>query len=204
VENTNGIELIGAGCILTYEGRWVFEVQKPGKWVHRLGQPPRLGLGCIGGTLEPGETAVQALQREAGEEICSQISLRSAQETIDISPTARSVLTHFFIEGLRPAMIWEAADEGYFPGLKVAVFLGEAESDPTPGDLPAIVLGSRHLVPSVGSGKVTVGDLGSLGAEIRARQELPLNGRLQLQGTLRFLYDLRGTQNSILERDHPS
>lgn len=196
--DTGGIELIGVGCILTYEGRWVFEVQKPGKWVQRPGQPPLLGLGCIGGTLEPGESAIQALQREAEEEICSQISLRSALETVDVSPTARCVLTRFFIEGIRPAMIWEAAGVGYISGLKVAVFLGDVETDPTPGDLPAIVLGDRHLVLSVGSGDVTVGDLDGLGAETRARQELPLNGQLELQGTLRFLYDLHRTQHSLL------
>ncbi len=95
-------------------------------------------------------------------------------------------------------MIWEASGEGFIPGLKVAVFLGDVDGNPQPGDLPAIVLGDPQLVLEVGSGEVTLADLDKHGAEIRARQHLPLNGQLELHGTLRFLYDLHGTPNSLL------
>ncbi len=196
--DAESIDLIGAGCLLSVDGRWVFEVQKAGKWLRRPGRPPVLGIGCIGGSLEPGETAIEALQREAREEINSEISLRSARETIDISPAGCRILSDFAVEGLHPAMIWEGSDPGFIPGLKVAVFLGDVDGDPSPGDLPAIVLADPRLVLEIGSGELTVGDLEGHGAEVRSKLGLPSNGNLQLQDTLRFVYDLHGTTNSLI------
>ena len=69
--------LSGAACLLWHDDRMVFEIQKSAKWVREAGRPPGLGLGCIGGTVEEGETPMQTMRREALEEIGCPLKISS-------------------------------------------------------------------------------------------------------------------------------
>ena len=69
----DAFDFIGASCLLVSGGRLLLEVQKQGKWLYRPGQPPLIGIGCIGGTIEPGESVTEALRREAREEMAAKL-----------------------------------------------------------------------------------------------------------------------------------
>jgi hypothetical protein len=61
--------IIGASIILRHEGRLLFEIQKPSKWLQQPDGTLSIGMGCIGGNIEQGETPRQALEREALEDM---------------------------------------------------------------------------------------------------------------------------------------
>ena len=61
--------IIGVSVILKQEDRYLFEIQKTAKWIQKPDGRYQIGMGCIGGRLENGETAQQALEREIKEEV---------------------------------------------------------------------------------------------------------------------------------------
>ena len=63
------------------EGLW-FELAKPKHWVTRRRWQHEVGLGAIGGSLEPGESLDDCWRREALEEIGVIPELRAARETV--------------------------------------------------------------------------------------------------------------------------
>ena len=64
-EGSASVRFTGAACLLFSGPRLVLEVRKEHKWQRLSGKPVQIGIGCVGGTIEPGETPVQALRREA-------------------------------------------------------------------------------------------------------------------------------------------
>ena len=190
--------IIGVSCLLRTGPKLVLEVRKPGKWIQRPGKPPLIGLGCIGGSLEEGESVIEALQRESREEIGCGIALRSARATVDISPSGVRVLENYLIDDLCPAMIWEAdPQDGYVPGAKVVVFVGETDGDPQPGDLPAIVLAAPALISDIGTRTMTAAEATARGAELRQRIDIPPDAELRLANTLEFVHRLMGTPHDL-------
>ncbi len=182
------VSFTGAGSILLSGRRLVLEVRKKHRWEYAPGQPPRIGLGSIGGSLEPGETPLQALHREALEEIGCPIEVWSAQRTAYVTPEEVRILSDFDLDGVRPAMVWEVTDPTFVVGSHVAVFLARVEDDPQPRDLPGIVLAEPELIPRIGFDSISIAEVKALGAEVRANTELPAEGRLILANTLhRFM-----------------
>ena len=190
--------IIGVSCFLRVGPRLIFEIQKPGKWTQRPGKPRLIGMGCIGGSLEEGESVIEALQREAREEIGCDIALGSARTTVDISPNGVTVLENCLFDDLRPAAIWETDPRnGYIPGAKVVVFVGEAEGDPQPLDLPAIVLADPSLISDIGTQTLTVAEARARGADVRQQIDMPPDGELCLASTLKFAHRLMGTPHDL-------
>ncbi len=187
----------GVGCLLFAGQRLVLEIQKPHKWTHAPGQSPVIGVGCIGGHIEAGETPLQTLQREAVEEIQCGIDLWSARQTAAISPAEVRLLDGFTLDGLVPAMVWEIAGPGLTAGFKVAVYLGRTMADPQPDDLPAIILAQANFIETLDAGAMTVQQARDAGAQFRTRIDLPANGRLVAANSLRCLLDLRQTHPSL-------
>ena len=177
----------GAACLLWHGDRMVFEIQKPAKWAREAGRPPGLGLGCVGGTVEAGETPLQTMQREAVEEIGCPLDLRSARTTADIVDDAVDLRADVKIDGLVPAALWTVTHPSYDPGTRVAVFLGACRGEPQPDDLPAIALGEPRTVFDLLAREASVARAREAGVEFRQKIELPPEGRLVLANTLKRL-----------------
>ncbi len=183
--------LIGTSCLVWWENVLVLELQKPGKWHLDADGQVHLGLGCIGGSLEKGESALEALQREALEEMGCGIALLDAPQSWAVTPDCKVLERTWNAPGTRPVMVWEACLPGLLPGRKVAVFRGRPLAEPLPGDLPALLLLAPEVLLAIGGAPMRLRDALSLGAVLRARAELPQAGWLELTGTpavLRLLH----------------
>ena len=195
------LRIIGTSSLLTFGPSVVLEVQKQRKWAHSPEDALAIGIGCIGGSRENDETVIATLRRECAEEIACEVKLRSAEYTIDISPTGLQIYDDLTFDGLRPAMVWEDAAPGLMPELvadvKVAVFLGMVDKQPKPVDLPAILYAPSSLICELADGDCTVGDLRSRHAKLEARIDIPPNARLEPVGTLKHLIHLRRTDPQL-------
>lgn len=188
-------DFIAAGCILRTGNRYVLEIQKPEKWNHNALGSLVLGVACIGGGLESGETVIEAVQRESIEEVGCTVDLRSSEQTIDVTPADVRTRSDLLFDGIRPAMICELSQEGFIPGKKVVVFLGSTDEYPKPGDLPAIIVTEPQRIFELGNGNLTVAQLRESGAEIRSNVDLPQDAGLRLSGILEFVCEHRTYTN---------
>ncbi len=74
--------LTGVSAILTDGADLLLEITKPSHWGSLPDGRLLVGLGAIGGSLEPGETVLGCLDREAGEEIGARLAIESAPCTL--------------------------------------------------------------------------------------------------------------------------
>ena len=164
--------IIGASIILKHRDGLLFEVQKQQKWVERPDGKVGIGIGCIGGGLEEDESATDALQREAREEIgcdvewvpCEPAFL--ADDRGNVAP-----LDEPAPEGA--AFLWEVDRPGYIRGARVAVFLGRPIGDPRPVDLPALLTMDLTTLQVCAGADSTLEDLLACGASLRESQPIP-------------------------------
>ncbi|MEW6752695.1 MAG: NUDIX domain-containing protein [Candidatus Latescibacterota bacterium] len=192
--------ILGAACLLRTEAALVLEVQKPHKWVYGARDAVRIGVGCIGGGLRPGEHPVDALQRECVEEIGCGAHLRSARMTLDVGPDGTVVECPWTGEEAHPALLWEGTGPDSLPGGKVAVYLGEATGRPQPRDLPALLLVDASLLWALGDQTLSLGAALDAGAGLRTGRPLPPHGVLELVGTLAVLTRLRRTHAAFVDQ----
>lgn len=80
-----GILIIGVAILLRVENRFLFELQKSAKW-RRQQEKVSIGMGCIGGTVEKGETIEDALSREAFEEIGCKVAFTRSTRPFSLDP----------------------------------------------------------------------------------------------------------------------
>lgn len=176
----------------------MLEVRKTHKWEQRDGTTV-IGIGGIGGTMEAGESPLQALQREAVEEIGCEIVPQPSRRTALESPVGIQIATDVRIDGLSPAMIWVVTDPTYKVGAKVAVFLGQAVADPQPGDLPALLLAEPAWIRQLSEEPVSIRETLDAGVEVRSKVELPEDAAFQPANTLRRLLVLRDQYRDVFE-----
>jgi hypothetical protein len=158
-----------------------------------------IGIGCIGGSIEEGESPVEALKREALEEIGCSVDLRSAGRTAYIRDEAVEILPELDFCGLQPAIVWEVTDPSFQVGSNVSVFLGQADDNPQPIDLPAIILADPGVISMINFESVSVDEILKSGAEIRQNIDIPRNGRLILANTLRRLMLLHADHRELFD-----
>ncbi|MDI6771327.1 MAG: NUDIX domain-containing protein [bacterium] len=173
--------ILGASVLLRQEGRLLFEVQKPAKWTHAPGGEFIIGIGCIGGRVELGESALEALQREALEEIGCTVLLDTPGSPFFMGPDGSVRMldpreTREVEEGI--LFLWEGSGPDLIKGGQVAVFSGTAQGHPRPVGLPAIIGLDLETLFECRACGLTVGEVLDRGAILMERQAVPRNARL--------------------------
>ncbi len=133
--------LTGASALVCTEQGLLLEITKPLRWQRCADGATGVGIGAIGGSLEPGETLLACLQREAQEELGTTLEVLSARETIycsEDSPLSRLALQ----TGECPLpCLWTVGANRYrgqelsAPTLAIATFWARPAGPIFPGDL---------------------------------------------------------------------
>ncbi len=191
---------IGVAIVLREKDGLLFELQRSAKWKRGLDGVREIGLSCIGGTVEEGESLEGALQREAMEEIGCRVSF-------DPSPCPFSMDPAGNVSPLVPGSVpdgvhclWEGNDPGYVPGGKVAVYAGHTVGRVAPGDLSAIATLKPDLFLELATESLTVEGLQQRGGVLQERTPVPRAARLKPVGTSARLLDLRRRHPDLLQR----
>lgn len=184
--------IVGVSILLRAHGLFVFEIQKPATWRRRPDGLVEIGVACIGGRLEPGETPREALEREVREEVGCGVEIEPWAEPFLVDP--RGEVRRLGRRGVPEdaAFLWERArgGPGFIPGARVAVYLGRAVGDPTPKDLPATIEMGLLTLRDTRDGTLTVEDLVARGALLRERAPIPRRARVRPVDTARVVAEL--------------
>ena len=156
-------------------------------------------MGCIGGTVEEGETLEDALAREAFEEIGCKVAFARSIRPFSLDPIgAVSPLPPQSVsEGVQ--FVWEGNDPGFIAGGKVAVYVGTAIGRAEPRDLPALVQLEPELLYALGQGPLAIQDVEQRGGILQERQRIPRSALLTPVGTASRLLELRRRYPELLQ-----
>lgn len=190
--------IIGSACILQHGEVLLFELQKQHKWRYGADGTPTIGLGCIGGRLERDESAQQALQREACEEIGCRVELRRPDKRVFIGPDLSARRLDPGEDDPLAALYWEATGSGFIPGARVAVYLGTAIGEPRPADLPAVLCLPKPVLSMLWSGG-NVEHFIRAGCWLLEREPIPRDALLEPAGTVAVLAQLHRPSPDIVE-----
>ena len=192
--------IIGVAIVLREKDGLLFELQRSAKWKRGRDGAVEIGLSCIGGTVEEGETLEGALQREAIEEIGCRVAFDPSTHPFSMDPEGRAspLVPGSVPDGVH--FLWEGNDPGYVPGAKVAVYAGHTTGRAEPGDLSAIATLKPDLFFELARKSLTVSDLEPRGGILRERTPVPRSARLKPVGTAARLLDLGRRHPDLLQR----
>ena len=111
-----GMSIMGVAILLREEDRFLFELQKRSKWRRQGDGALRIGMGCIGGRVEEGESVEGALRREALEEIGCEIACDGSTHPFSIDPSGvvSPLCSESVPDGVR--FVWEGKGPGFVAG----------------------------------------------------------------------------------------
>ena len=195
--------IIGVAIVLTEKHGLLFELQREAKWKRGPDGVIEIGMSCIGGTVEEGESLEGALQREAMEEIGCRVAFDRSAKPFSMAPAGN-------VSPLPPGSVpdgvqflWEGNDPGFVPGAVVAVYAGHATARAEPGDLSGIVTLESGLYYQFATESSTIEHLEQRGAILRERVRIPRSARVKPVGTAARLLELRRRYPELLNRILP-
>lgn len=195
--------IIGAAIILSERNGLLFELQREEKWKRAPDGVIEIGMSCIGGTVEEGESLEGALQREAMEEIGCRVAFDRSAEPFSMDPAGNvSPLPQGSVpDGVQ--FLWEGNDPGFVPRAVVAVYAGHATARAAPGDLSGIVTLKPDLFYELATESFTVESLEGRGGILQERVRIPRSARVKPVGTAAWLLELRTRHPELLKRILP-
>ena len=198
-QDMSDILIIGVAILLREKNGFLFELQKPAKWRRQRGGVLEIGMSCIGGTVEEGETLECALHREAFEEIGCRIAFDRSTHPFSMDPNGRvSPLPPRSVpDGVQ--FVWAGNDPGFVAGAKVAVYVGHTIGRAEPGDLPAIVELGPDLFYVLGTRPLTIQSVEQRGGILQERRRIPRSAHLTPVGTASQLLELRRQHPELLQ-----
>ena len=158
-----------------------------------------IGMGCIGGTVEKGETIDVALSREALEEIGCKVAFARSTRPFSLDPTGAvsPLLPQSVPEGVQ--FVWEGNEPGFIAGGKVAVYVGTTIGRAEPRDLPALVQLEPEFFYALGQGPIAIQEVKQRGGIFQERQRIPRSAHLTPVGTASRLLELRRRYPELLQ-----
>jgi len=182
--------IVGASVVLKERDQLLFEIQKPSKWIHTNDGCLQIGMGCIGGGVERGESAFQALEREVEEEICCKITLQKTNSSYELKPdgSIHKLQSQNVPRGV--FLIWYFDQQEYKKGAKVVVFLGRVSGTPTPGDLPGILKINQSTFLRLDKETLSIQDLVNYGSTLISNQRIPPDAKIKPVGTANIILNL--------------
>ena len=146
--------LVGVSTILHDDRAFYFEVTRPRYWSEGTSGRRVVGIGGIGGRLEPGEAVLACLHREVREELGVRFRAEGAGRTALIHrgevaawldlPGSRDYPAPYMLNLLPPQLPREDRPDH----LAIVTFLGEVEGKPRRGDLFGLLsIGRSTLRP---------------------------------------------------------
>lgn len=183
------------------EGRLCLEIAKPKHWLQGPAGVTTIGLGAIGGSLEPGEMLLDCLQREAREEIGAPLQVHSAGageahgDTYLVYEQRQIVPVRLPQRDYpRPAFFTVSAnlhrrDTLDTEVLTIATFCAHLLAPPVIGDLFGLLRAPRDTLSRLlGAKTISLEELRGLeGLRLDTREPLPANALLQPVWTVRSL-----------------
>ena len=147
-------------------------------------------MGCIGGTVEEGETIEDAF-REAFEEIGCKVACARSTRPFSLDPAG--VVSPLPLESVPEGVqfVWEGNEPGFIVGGKVAVYVGTAIGRADPRDLPALVQLEPELFYALDQGPIAIQDVEQRGGILQERQLIPRSACLTPVGTPSRILELR-------------
>jgi len=198
-DGISGERFAGSACFVVGGSGLILEVQKTHKWRRDRDGRWRVGIGLIGGSIEPGESPIEALQREAHEEIGCPLHLLPARSTIELASGPHAWARRWTAGEPRPVFVWNTEGDWEDPEAKVVVYLGYPVGVPQPHDLPAIASFEIDLLHRLAYEELTVAAACEAGAELTQREAIPPQALLETTGTLSVFHSLCRTHQTFAE-----
>ena len=190
--------IIGAAIILRPSDHFLFEVQKSHKWRIADGAT-EIGIGCIGGGIEPGETPMQALMREVSEEAQCEVQLDRPESLFYLTADIVPIPLDQNPQDPDLAFLWAGYKSEHRKDCCVAVYRGTSIGSPTPGDLAAILSMPIDLVYQFLDLTMTIEDVLQEGGILLEKEPIPRDGQLLAVGTVECLTQLYGQDPDRVE-----
>lgn len=177
----------GASALIHDRNAFYFEITKPKHWWATPDGAPLAGLGCIGGSIEPGETILDCLHREAREELGADIRVMTASATqlvyeqrVIRSCAGRGVIAE---PGPRPCLstisanLYRQETLPRFELLAIMTYVAELLDVPTLGDLGGLIgVPFERMLDVLFAGSISMRRLSAMpGVEVRTNSTMPAN-----------------------------
>lgn len=134
---------VGVAVVLKWKDLYVFELQKKSKW-RKSSQGLYVGVGCVGGRVERGETPRQALHREIREEIGVKVWFSKPNPTYLVTHEGKVVEAESYTEAMGAWFSWQIRRP--YSRQRILTFLGQPFIRPSPVDLGGLLFASLDTV----------------------------------------------------------